>query len=158
MIVTLILANKDEQDLASGHKRKKAGDIIAVCPENHIGGDLTRKTHLLVRVDLGNEIKTLLQAQVLASIDYGEADVYSPLDNANSTPVRKRRFNIPLTELVQKASLLGKTLDIENITDDKLDYQPLTDSVLSYNDLIKDKTLNRKIDNTDLTTISGVKK
>jgi hypothetical protein len=155
MKVVLIIATKDEQDLESGHKRKKAGDIIAVCPYPHEGGRVTRKTHLLVPVDLGSTITTIEDAKKLMIPQYETGELWYPEDETGLKIVARNRYKIPLTELTTKAQLLDVAIDMKKVEDDKVDYQPLEDKTLTIANLVQDKHLDKKISATELTAIKN---
>jgi len=153
MIVTLIIANKDEADLPSGHKRKKAGDIIAVCPEDHYGGVVTRKTHLLVRVNLGNTIKTIQDAKKLMVPEFETGEYWYPEETPNI--IGKRRHRIPFAELVAKAQAVGVNIDMDQLLNPDIDYQPLENKTFAVSQFIWDKVNGRKLTNADLVAIKN---
>jgi len=158
MVVTLIIAIKDEADLPSGHKRKKAGDIIAVCPENHIGGRITRKTHLLVKVDLGSEIIELTDAKKLMIPQFETGILWFPENEEVLKIIGKRRYQIPLNEIITKSQLLGKTIDMKKLLDPNIDYQPLEEITITFENIIWDKISNKKLDNNNLKAIKLIGK
>jgi len=153
MKVTLIIATKDEQDLPSGHKRKKAGDIIAVCPYPHEGGRMTRKTHLLIPVDLESSIETIEDAKKLMIPQYETGELWYPEDTSGLKIIARNRYKIPLDELMIKARPLGVEIDEKKMLDDEVDYQPLETKILTITDLIQDKHLDKKIGVAELTAM-----
>jgi hypothetical protein len=63
----LAIAGADEQDLPSGHKRKKEGDIIAIRPHSEtvkLGGWGTSEVlnHLIVQIEMTDEEAAILQS------------------------------------------------------------------------------------------------
>lgn len=155
MKVSLVVSIKDEQDLESGHKRKKAGDIIAVCPYPHEGGRVTRKTHLLVNVDLGSTITAIEDAKKLMIPHYETGEPWYPEDTSQLKIIARNRYKIPLDELITKASVLGVVIDTAKMLDEKVDYQPLKNKTLTIVNLVQDKYLGKKIGVTELKAIKN---
>lgn len=159
MIVTLILANKDEDDLQSGHKRKKAGDIIAVCPEDHYGGVKTRKTHLLLKVELGSEITLLEDAKHLMIPQFETGELWWP---GGETPlpniVARNRYKLPFADIIARATLLGITIDMNRLLDPEDDYQPLENVVIPFQTMILDRVGNKKLSILNLRAIANAGK
>ena len=109
------IATKDEKDLKSGHKRKKAGDIIAVKPHPWKWGKKEVKEYLIVTMD---------------GLTEQEAhDKCKPLYKAGTEGVRKhpvtlakRKHHIPLSSL---------PIDTAQAADYEKEYQPLKDKVFA---------------------------
>jgi len=155
-IATLIIAIQDEDDLSSGHKRKKAGDIIAVCPENHQGGVKTRKTHLLVKMDFGSGIASHDDSKKLMIPKFEGGDLIWPPDVYQI--LAKRRYNLPFTNIIAKALTLGITIDMDKLLNPEIDYQPLENVTIHFLEMVFDRTLNRKLTAINLATISNAGK
>jgi hypothetical protein len=143
MIYTFIIATKDEEDLASGHKRKKAGDIIAICPAGHHGGKITRKTHLLLEIECGDISWEDIQRLTIPDWEDG-TNWYLDPDLPQPKIAGKRRYKIPLTDLDTKSKEKGKTIDFQKLLDQDLDYQPLKDVSFDVADLVLDKRSDKK--------------
>jgi len=113
------IAVRDEDDLSSGHKRKKEGDIIAVKPYPWQWGKKEVANHLIVIVDnlTEEEAHTLCQqyyegGRLAQDIQPGE----------NVKIIGKRRYNIPL-ETIKKG--WEPSLDESSVRDITKVYQPL---------------------------------
>ena len=156
MKVSIALAIKDEQDLPSGHKRKKEGDIIAVKPSGWEWGTEEVKRYLILEIDLGDSITTIEDAQKLTVSQFETGELWYP----EETPkiIGKRRYKIPFTDLITKAQSLGISVDLGKIKDEKIAYQPLERVTISFVDMIQDKILIKKLTNKDLEGIAKVGK
>lgn len=130
MIASLAIAIRDEQDLASGHKRKKQGDIIAVKPAGWKWGHVERKTHLIIEVDLGP-----------IALEQAEKLLLSPGDTGE-----KRKFKIPVTAL----TTIEPTIEWVKVEDVNVDYQPLEGRVIDGASLIYNKTAKRIVGTSEL--------
>ena len=155
MIVKFVISIKDEADLPSGHKRKKAGDIIAVVSSDFHGGVIERKTYLLVKVDLGNTITLLDDARRLMIPEWETGDLSQPNYSDTYLPkrLRKRRYQIPWADLIAKSEILGRTIDMAKLLDPDIDYQPVEDLTIPFQGMIFDKILNTKLTAAHLTNI-----
>lgn len=150
-IFSLAIAIKDEADLASGHKRKKQGDIIAVCPDGWQWGTEEVKRYLIVRVDFGSTITLLKDAKKLAVPRFSDGSLWDT--TGNKTVTEKRRYSIPMSDLVAKAATLGVTVDMAKVIDPSIEYQPVRTTTIPYAAMVQDKVLNKKIASSDITKI-----
>lgn len=110
MLYDLILANKDEADLPSGHKRKKKGDVISIQPHGHVWGTVERKTHIIITMDISDSLGNLEEKL-----------------KCKSAGGDKRAYSIPLAKLQS----LKADVDNSKIENDNLDYQPYLDAEIT---------------------------
>ena len=156
MIVSMAIAIRDEADLASGHKRKKAGDIIAVMPADWVWGTAERKQYLIVIVDLGATISDIATARKLEIPQFLTGERWYP--EQMPEVIGKRRYKIPLDVLKSKAAFKGIIIDLNKVADPDDNYQPLEKDSFSKEeglDLLFDKALKRKFKQTDMDEIKG---
>jgi len=119
------IAVKDEADLASGHKRKKQGDIIAVKPAPWNWGKKEVNEYLIVPATglTKEEAHELCQPCYAGGVL--QKDLSIDLDAKPVAIIAKRRYSIPL-EIIKvgwKPDMITK--DVE---DKKKVYQPLKDA------------------------------
>lgn len=124
MKYSIAIAIRDEQDLASGHKRKKQGDIIAVKPAGHQWGDKEVKEYLILEVDM----PTTNAETLIAQGDNGE----------------KRKFKIPFSKLALSQE------DLAKVEDPNIEFQPFIKTVLNGSNLVYNKTISKVLDLTKL--------
>jgi len=115
-IYEMAIAVRDEADLPSGHKRKKAGDIIDIRPAGIPWSIKERKTLLILSI---SGVKGIVAQNCMAQWK-GEA-VISPV----AVEKGKRRFNIGLDRL---KTYWESGLDLKKVSDPKIEYQPFLDS------------------------------
>ncbi len=151
--VSAAIAKQDEQDLASGHKRKKQGDIIAVKPANWQWGTKEYEDYLIIELDLGNVITTIEDAQKLTVPQFEIGELWYPEETPKITG--KRRYNIPIADLIAKTTVV---IDVEKMVEKGNKYQPLEKVSIPFDGLIQDKILNRKLQVNDLTIIKNIGK
>ena len=145
---------KDEEDLPSGHKRMKKGDIIAVKPYPWEWGKEEVKRFLIVVIDG----LTKQQVEDMCSPHYANDKLISELEpDSDEKPIAKRRFKIPLDVLENAA---GMTLDINKLEDKSVEYQPLKkiNKVLDFtkDNFVYDKEV-KSFDKTKLIEASTLK-
>lgn len=119
----IAIAVTDEADLASGHKRKKEGDIIAVCPYPWNWGRKEIDRYLIVIVESTDDLETMQNLTIPATAE-GYTDAEQLLDEngmLSYTPLGKRRYSIPLSVL-QQGWL--PDLDLVKVRDKNYIYQP----------------------------------
>lgn len=159
MIVSMAIANKDEQDLPSGHKRKKEGDVIAVKSADWQWGTEEVKRYLIVRIDFENLITSIEDAQKLTVPQFQTGELWYPsFDLPQPKIIGKRRYKIPFTDLTAKAQTLGIFIDMVKVQNETVAYQPLEKTTIHFTDIIYDKILGRKITNIDLITVKNIGK
>ncbi len=116
---------KDEADLASGHKRMKQGDIIAVKPAPWNWGKKEVDQFLVVPVSglTKEEAHDLCQPSYAGGVL--QKDLPTDIDAEPVAMVGKRRYSIPMATIKKgwKADMV--TADVE---DKKKVYQPLKDA------------------------------
>ena len=155
MIVSAAIAIKDEADLASGHKRKKEGDILAIKYSNASWGRGTKANHLITKIDLGNSIATLNEAKKLLVPQFATEEIWWPSDGSKRpTIVGKCRYKIPFTDLDIEAKKQSVTIDFAQIG---INYQPIEDTIFLFSDLLTDVVKVKKLEVTDLTDMRDVK-
>jgi len=138
----LAIACRDEEDLASGHKRKKEGDIIDFKPHPWNWGKKEVKGFLVVIVDgltlaEVNAMKTpyidggLRRDDVeTQEVEYNEAVKGTALAGVKfqrPETLAKRRFNIDLQTIKNGWC---PDLDKDKVRDKDLEYQPLKKEVV----------------------------
>lgn len=155
MIIKLILQNFDMPD--TNIITAKQGDIIAVVPEDHHGGVVTRKTHLIIKVDIGNFLTKLDHILALRIERFAGDPLWFPPDVEGFPVIEKRRYKIPWSELLTKAqTLFGITVDMGRLLDEKDEYQPLEKVAFPISAFIHDKALNKKIGIAEFNKIKQV--
>ncbi|MFZ2125846.1 MAG: hypothetical protein WA087_02105 [Candidatus Saccharimonadales bacterium] len=112
---------KDEEDLPSGHKRKKRGDIIAVKPAPWEWGIEEQKRYLIVVVD------NLTQEEADELCEPLYEDDAKPKDFETKTPISKRKFSMNIDNIITNIKADIDTNRLEDFTDS---YQPLKDNEL----------------------------
>jgi len=119
------IAAKDEEDLKSGHKRKKQGDIIAYKPSPWKWGVMELKNYLIVTVDgLTEEM-----ARKLCCAHYTDGKITPEFMPEKENPIlAKRRFKMPIDTLSTVAKV---SINITELVADK-EYQPLKDVSLKF--------------------------
>ena len=140
----LAVAKQDEADLASGHKRKKQFDVIAVMPKGHPWSVLERKHHLIVIVDG----LTQAEAEALKKPQYRDGIEPDPATGIAGEIVGKRRYKLDKTRLESLTSTAS--VNWKDALDMKKDYQPLKDGDVKIDfkvtkgvyDKIEVKTIN----------------
>jgi len=119
------IAVKDEADLASGHKRKKQGDIIAVKPAPWNWGKKEVDQYLIVPVTglTKEEAHELCQPSYAGGVL--QKDLPTGLEADPVAIVAKRRYSIPLAIIKTgwKTDMI-----IADVEDKKKVYQPLKDA------------------------------
>ena len=154
MIIKLILQNFDMPD--TDIITAKQGDIISVVPEDHYGGVVTRKTHLIIKVDIGTFLTKFDHVHVLRMERFAGDPLWFPPDigSAGFPVIEKRRYKIPWNELLTKAqTLFGITVDMGRLLDENDDYQPLEGVVFSISSFVHDKALNKKVGASEFNKI-----
>lgn len=159
MKVSIAVSTNNEQDLPSGHKRKKEGDIIAVKPAGWQWGTEEVKRYLILEIDLGDSITTIEDAQKLTVPQFEDGSLWHlSEDLSQPTIIGKRRYKIPFTDLITKAQSLGVSLDLNKVRDEKIAYQPLEKVTIPFTDMIQDKILGKKLDSKQLSIIEKIGK
>ncbi len=141
--------------------RAKQGDIIAIKPAGWQWGTMEYEQYLIIEVDLGNSITTWEDAQKLTVPLFEDGSLWYPSDDLPQPKIiGKRRYNIPFDDLDKKAKEKGITLNFSKITDQKkkTKYQPLENTALTFDDLIQDKVLNKKLKSAELKIIKDIGK
>jgi len=112
----------DEDDLASGHKRKKQGDLIAVKPAPWNWGRKEVDEYLIVPTTglTKEEAHSLCQPYYEGGVK--QEDI---TEDSNPAIVGKRRYSIPLSTIKDGWKPDMVTKDVE---DKKKVYQPLKDA------------------------------
>jgi hypothetical protein len=124
------IAVKDEEDLASGHKRKKQGDIIAVKPAPWEWGRKELDEYLIVPVTglTKAEAHSLCQPYYEGGVKQEDIPPLDPTAEKPPAPVKivgKRRYSVPLDVIKTGWCPDMKTADVADVT--KV-YQPLKDT------------------------------
>jgi len=137
----LAICPTDREDLPTGHKRAKEGDIIAVKPYPWAWGPVERKNYLILIINNLTEEEAMILAD-----PYYEGDLQpDQISNINPPIVAKRKYKVDLIKL--KADILPE-LDLTKVKDTaKTDiYQPFEDANIQINadtladyDLIQNK-------------------
>jgi len=146
MIIKLILQNFDMPDTSI--ITAKQGDIVDVVDETFIGGKVERRTHLIIKVDIGNFLTNLNHVKALRIERFAGDPLWYPPDvsGVGFPVIEKRRYKIPWSELLSKAqSLFGITVDMNRLLDENDEYQPLENVAFPILAFIHDKALNKKI-------------
>ncbi len=104
--IEVALVCKDESDLASGHKRKKEGDVIAMVQYPWTWSTLERKRVLIVVVDNLQD------------------EYYEELASASSSANDKRKYKMPFD--IPRDGWYP-SLDLDRVRDPNDEYQPLKD-------------------------------
>jgi hypothetical protein len=131
------IAAKDEEDLSSGHKRKKQGDIIAYKPAPWKWGKREKRDYLIVTLDNLTED----QARNMCSPMYEDGKIEDDLEKrVDFSPIAKRRFSMPIDKLAEVTSIVINKKDLEY---DK-EYQPLKEQLIDFKqkEVIYDKHLS----------------
>lgn len=125
----------DQEDLESGHKRSKEGDIIAVKPYPHQWGNCEQNNYLIVIIDnLTQEEVERMQSPFYPEGKYTEdfAEITEQMteeerlmDSIMRIPIAKRRSNIPL-DFIQMGWC--PDLDLDKVRDGSIKYQPLKEN------------------------------
>jgi hypothetical protein len=119
-----LLAANDEADLASGHKRKKQGDIIAVRPHPWKWGSKEVDNYLIVIAESSIDLETL-KTKIQDRSQAGD----------------KCRCRISLADVKTKMA----SLDIKKVEDRELIYQPFK----TKESIIENKQVDaKKVDTT----------
>lgn len=140
----------DQEDLPSGHKRSKQGDVIACNPYPHDWGDLERKHFLIVIVDG----LTARQSCALCSSCYDEDKVDEEVDIENPPQkVAKRRFKLPVDIL---ASISEITINYVLLEDENVDYQPLKDADYAFDFSTDEMLYDKYVDGLSKTKINSL--
>lgn len=126
----IAIAIVDEQDLASGHKRKKEGDIISVRPYPRNCGRNAIDAYLILIVESNDNLDTMLKLTVPW---YDDGTEWPPSDDdydwhCINPPEKlgKHRFTIPLN--VIKNGWMPD-LDLNKVRDKNYIYQPFKSDV-----------------------------
>lgn len=143
----------DFEDLDSGHKRAKKGDIIAYKPYPHTWGRKEQNDFIHVIVDglTEEEVSRLCEPQ------YEDGKYADEQDLENTSPiVGKRRHKIDLDALKENFYPDLKMEDVESATKE---YQPLKENdivvtISAEKPVIYDKVLTESI--TDVKTINPI--
>ena len=125
----LAIAIKDENDLPSGHKRKKEGDIIAYKPAPWNWGKVEVKTHLIVPIDGLTEEEVM----ELCEPEYDNGKKLSEMtqeEQMTAKPVKKRRYSLPLDNI--KNGWI-KDMDLNRVANPEEEYQPIKDNKIEIN-------------------------
>ena len=151
------IAIKDEADLASGHKRKKEGDIISVKPAPWNWGKKEVKEYLIVTMDglteqeAHNKCKPYWDWEqkgedppklIPNTITYFDEDLQKEVTDTTMVfdkeemAVAKRRYKIPLSKLTESNSLV----DLSKIKDPKVEYQPFQKTTLTKSFVLDNHT------------------
>ncbi len=117
----MLILGKDFDDLPSGHKRAKEGDIAAVKPYPHNWGSAEIKMGLILIVSSVDNKATM---EKLTNRQFA-TDVDNQVGFELGTPVAKRRYNIPLDKL-KKGWITD--LDLVKVADGNVSYQPFKTS------------------------------
>lgn len=155
MIIKLILQNFDMPD--TNIITAKQGDIIDVVDETFVGGRIERRTHLIIKVDIGNFLTHMDHLKAIRLERWSDNRLWFPNSDAfdaGVTLIEKRRYKIPWSELVSKAqSLFGITINMTRLLDENDEYQPLENVTFPVASLIHDKMLNKKLASSDFGKI-----
>jgi hypothetical protein len=144
---------------------KDEGRIVAVKPSGWKWGTEEVKQFLILEVDLGSSIATIEDAQKLTVPHFDTGDLWWPSsEDKDGNPIEppkilaKRRYNIPLTDLVAKAQVLGKTIDLAKVKDMGVEYQPIKAITIPFATMILDRVKGTKLIATDLVEINNAGK
>lgn len=140
---------------------KDEGRIVAVKPSGWQWGTEEVKQFLILELDLGTSITTIEDAQKLTVPHFDNGALWWPdsdPENPNPPPkiLAKRRYSIPLTDLVAKTQTLGTTIDLTKVKDMTVKYQPVEKITIPFQDMVWDKVTSKKLDVTDLVKIKSV--
>jgi hypothetical protein len=120
MDVSVAIAVKDEADLASGHRRKKEGDIIAIKPAGWQWGSGEVKNHLILELSFP-------EAKTMDDVIHLMAPYYTDGKPEGEITVAKRRFKVDINNLKTEVSTkTAVNVDWKKVSDDKMAYQPLS--------------------------------
>lgn len=111
----------DEADLASGHKRKKEGDIICCKPSPSTWGPRASEMCLIVTLDGLTEE----EAHRLCIPLFDDGSEWWPDIESKAKIIGKRRYKISL-EIIKNGWL--PDMDLAKVRDKKVAYQPLKDA------------------------------
>ena len=111
--VELLICANDEADLASGHRRKKEGDIITAKPYPWSWGPGELYDHLIVIMETTTPWNQLR--------DLFEEREYTIQGNEDTTVLGKRAYQLPLANLKAKQT---SWIDLTKVNDPNLIYQP----------------------------------
>lgn len=136
MIVSIAISIRDEQDLLSGHKRKKEGDIIAVVPYPHQWGVKERMRFLVTNIDMGEQIDWSRIRHFLTkrwTTDY----LVDPRNSHLKVVLGKRRFSVRFNDLRTEFHAFTSGIDWSRVKDLGDTYQPLESLIIPYSKLKK---------------------
>ena len=125
-IISFAISIRNEADLPSGHKRKKAGDLIAVKPGLWQWGGMERKQYLIVDVSVPDAVLPKVKKLICPYYADGSFE-----DDAFGDPkeiLGKRRFSIPASVIQTKYPAWFASVDWQRVQDPEDDYQPLRDN------------------------------
>jgi len=159
VIVSCAISIKDEDDLPSGHKRKKRGDIIAIKPVGWKWGLIERKRFLIVNVDLGTKVNTIEEAQKLTIPLFSDDTIlwYPGSDDTQPTVVAYRRYKVPETTLQTEASKVAVTVDWDKVMNPLDEYQPIESKVVPMT-VVFDTVKAKAVTEQDLTDMQNLDK
>ena len=104
----LLIAVKDEEDLISGYKRKKAGDVITIVEAPHIWGKKETDQYLVVPI---KSLKNLEELRIKLCARSTEEE---------QLLIGKNKYKIDLDDLKSKLP----ELDLNKVADKTKHYQP----------------------------------
>ena len=157
MIISIALAARDEADLASGHKRKKAGDLITIKPYPWQWGTNEIKEYLIININLGQKITDYAIAAKLEVPHFIDGRRWWS-EAGNEKVVAKRRYKILFTDLENLAQSKGISIDWGRVADLNDPYQPLDGTIFMVTELLTiawDKVLIRKFKDIDWAEIKA---
>ena len=128
------IAVKDEKDLASGHKRKKEGDVIGVAPYPHNWGKKEVDAYLIVVVDNLTKEEAHDLCSPYYDIDPATVDM-EDLEAIQPTIIGKRKYKLPLNIIKDG---WHADLNLTDVRDKTKVYQPLKENnvVLDANEQV----------------------
>lgn len=144
---------------------KDEGRIVAVSPVGWEWGTEEVKQFLILEIDLGPSITTIEDAQKLTVPHFDTEDLWWPSsEDKDGNPIEapkilaKRRYKIPLTDLITKAQELGVTVDINKVKDMGFKYQPVEKITIPFATMIQDRVTDKKLTAGDLVKIKDAGK
>jgi len=144
---------------------KDEGRIVAVKPAGWKWGTEEVKQFLILEIDLGTSITTIEDAQKLTVPHFETGELWWPSsEDKDGNPIEppkvlaKRRYSIPFADLIARAQVLGKTIDLAKVKDMTVEYQPVEKVTIPFANMILDKVKGAKLIATDLVKIKAAGK
>ena len=151
--ISLLVWINDKDDLPSGHKQIKRGDIADVKPYPYQGGVVERKMILIINLEVPTKIAQ--KARRLMATHYSTTILEVDLLNASVSPatIGKRRFHLPWQKILDKVNEVGWPVNWSRVANPDDNYQPFESRVFplsKFTDFVFDKSLNQFINEDGL--------